>query len=199
MLDMYYSRHGLKVMAQSTVLSACQRYDNFRRKIDASQLEEQSYTFALELKQHLIAPISPASMQNAIKFAHESVKQEVDKLEVALTREFFECSDDFTLGPSTGNEDTTEYSFAGISDVVLLLDTSIYAVDDDMYQQQIAAALALQLDIWTMGTSDDRRFDTPTYIEGTVFENHSKKSRFTTLRAKRATFIFLKLLRQKLT
>ncbi len=30
MIDMYYSRHGLKVMAQSTILSACQRYDNFR-------------------------------------------------------------------------------------------------------------------------------------------------------------------------
>ena len=165
MLDMYYSRHGLKVMAQSTILSACQRYDNFRRKIDANQLEGQALTFALELKQHLIAPISPASIQNAIKFAHESVKQEVDKLEVALTREFFECTDDFTLGP-TVNPGSTEYHFAGIGDVVMVLDTSIYAVGDDMYQQQIAAALALQLDIWTMGTSDDRRFDAPTYIEG---------------------------------
>ena len=148
MLDMYYSRHGLKVMAQSTILTACQRFDNFRRKIDANKLEDQAYTFALELKQHLIAPVSPASVQNAVKFAHESVKQEVDKLEIALSREFFECTDDFTLSQNSIKQEDLVLPYAGIGDVVLVLDTSIYAVEDDVYQQQVAAALALQLDIW---------------------------------------------------
>ena len=37
---------------------------------------------------------------------------------------------------------------SGISDVALILDTSVFAAEDDLYQQQLVAALILQLDIW---------------------------------------------------
>ena len=40
---------------------------------------------------------------------------------------------------------------AGIADVGVILDTSIYAEDDDLYQQEFAAALALELDMWATG------------------------------------------------
>ena len=41
-----------------------------------------------------------------------------------------------------------EPPYSGISDVALIMDTSIFAADDDLYQQQLAAALILRLDIW---------------------------------------------------
>ena len=41
-----------------------------------------------------------------------------------------------------------EPPYSGISDVALILDTSIFDADDDIYQQQLAASLILQLDIW---------------------------------------------------
>ena len=98
MIDMYYSRYGLSTNAQSIKWTACQRYDNFKRNIDHNRLQEQALTFGLELKNHLIVSVSEASIQNAVSFAFESVKEEIVKLEVALSRSFFECTDDFTLG-----------------------------------------------------------------------------------------------------
>lgn len=148
MIDMYYSRHGLRVMAQSTVLSACQRYDNFREKIDHNKLQSEAFTFALELKTHLVSSISEASLKNAVAFAHEASKQEVEKLEIGLARSYFECTDDFILGPSSVQGNDLELHNTGIADVGLILDTSIFASEDDIYQQQLAASLALQLDIW---------------------------------------------------
>ena len=148
MVDMYYSRFGLSTNAQSVKWTACQRYDNFKRNIDHNQLQEQALTFALELKNHLIVSVSEASIQNAVSFAFEAVKEEIDKLEVAIARSFFECTDDFTLGPSSMALNDMEPPYSGISDVGLILDTSIFDADDDFYQQQLAAALILQLDIW---------------------------------------------------
>ena len=136
-------------MAQSTKLTACQRYDNFKRKVNHDELKEQALTFALELKQHLIQTVSESSIRNAVSFAHDSVKKESEKLEVALSRGgFFECTDDFTLSPNTIQFDDIEPPYSGINDVVLILDTSIFAAEDDLYQQQLAAALTLQLDSW---------------------------------------------------
>ena len=145
---MYYSRFGLSTNAQSVKWTACQRYDNFQREIDQNQIQEQALTFALELKAHLIKTVTEASLKNAISFAFQSVKEEVKNLEKAISRHFFECTDDFTLGPSSLPQDDVRPSYSGISDVILVLDTSIFAADDDLYQQQLAAALTLQLDIW---------------------------------------------------
>ena len=57
-------------------------------------------------------------------------------------------SDDFTLGPDSIAYDDIELQNSGIGDIGLILDTSIFAMEDDIYQQQVASALALQLDIW---------------------------------------------------
>lgn len=155
-VDKYYSRHGLSTNAQSIKWSACQRYDNFQRKIDHNQVLEHGLTFALELKQYLIATVSESSMRNAISFALESVKDQVKILETALLRTFFECTDDFNLAPSShssipevvGGSKIAQIPYSGISDVIVILDTSIFSAEDDIYQQQLVAALALQLDIW---------------------------------------------------
>ena len=106
MIDMYYSRYGLSTNAQSIKWTACQRYDNFKRNIDHNRLQEQALTFGLELKNHLIVSVSEASIQNAVSFAFESVKEEIVKLEVALSRSFFECTDDFTLGQEVLTEES---------------------------------------------------------------------------------------------
>lgn len=67
---------------------------------------------------------------------------------ILTARSFFECTDDFTLGPSSMTLNDMEPPYSGISDVSLILDTSIFDADDDLYQQQLAASLILQLDIW---------------------------------------------------
>ena len=54
----------------------------------------------------------------------------------------------FALGPSSMAESDVEPPNSGISDVALILDTSVFAAEDDLYQQQFVAALILQLDIW---------------------------------------------------
>ena len=92
--------------------------------------------------------ISEAALRIAITKAYESVTEEIDKLSIALSRNFFECTDDFTLGPDSIPHDDIDLQYSGIGDVGLILDTSIWAVEDDIYQQQLASALALQLDIW---------------------------------------------------
>lgn len=112
---------------------------------------EHGLTFALELKQYLIATVSESSLRNAVSFALESVKEEVKVLETALLRSFFECTDDFILGPSSIPEvsaDTNTLPYSGINDVMVILDTSIFNAEDEIYQQQLVAALTLQLDIW---------------------------------------------------
>ena len=111
MIDMYYSRYGLSTNAQSIKWTACQRYDNFKRNIDHNRLQEQALTFGLELKNHLIVSVSEASIQNAVSFAFESVKEEIVKLEVALSRSFFECTDDFTLGQEIVREGSRKFLF----------------------------------------------------------------------------------------
>ena len=52
------------------------------------------------------------------------------------------------LGPSSMAESDVAPPNSGISDVALILDTSVFAAEDDLYQQQFVAALILQLDIW---------------------------------------------------
>ena len=148
MIDMYFSRYGLSTNTQSEKWTACKRYDNFKRNMDHNRLQEQALTFALELKSHLIASVSEASIKNAVSFAFEALKEEIEKLEIALNRYFFECTDDFILGPSSMTLNDIEPPYSGMNDVGLILDTSIFAADDDLYQQQLAAALILQLDIW---------------------------------------------------
>ena len=144
---MYYSRFGLRISSKD-VLTACQRYRYFKTEFNHGQIKEQALTFALELREHYVSPISDSALKNAVAFAFEAVKDEVEKLEIALSRHFYECTYDVTLGPDSIPYDDTELHYAGIADVGLILDTSIYALDDDTYQQQLAAALALQLDIW---------------------------------------------------
>ena len=85
---MYYSRFGLQVNAQSTILTACQRYHQFQRELNHEKIKEQALTFALELKTHLVSTVSESALRNAITFAFESVKEEIDRLEIALSRNF---------------------------------------------------------------------------------------------------------------
>lgn len=51
---MYYSRYGLRVKAQSKILTACNRYYVFDRELNHDQIQDHALTFALELKQHLV-------------------------------------------------------------------------------------------------------------------------------------------------
>lgn len=164
MIDMYYSRYGLRVMARSTVLTACQRYENYKKMIDKYKLAEEATTFALELKHVMVSPVAETAIQASVNFAIQAVDREVDLLEKSLFKSFFECTDDFTLAPPSVQDDSDLY-YSGIADVTLILDTSIYAADDDLYQQQLAAGLALQLDMWTTGTMGKSQHDT-VYVEG---------------------------------
>ena len=74
--------------------------------------------------------------QSRTRVTYQGQLEDVDKLKEEANR----------------GEDVRQY--AGIADVGLVLDTSITDPDEVLYMRQVASALALELDIWSIETTD---------------------------------------------
>ena len=169
-LNMYYSVYGIRDHGEK--LSACERYRNYYELIDAAKLTQEAFVFGAELRNTLVVPIDENSLKVSIDRAKEKLDNAVAILDQSLNA-FGPCKDQRERDGYESVDKMTGYSpspidaeapSVGIADVAIVLDTSLYLFEDQVYLKQLAAGIISGLDVWT--TKSEDRYDVDRFIAG---------------------------------
>eukprot|EP00095_Tigriopus_kingsejongensis_P009018 maker-scaffold674_size113878-snap-gene-0.17 protein:Tk09018 transcript:maker-scaffold674_size113878-snap-gene-0.17-mRNA-1 annotation:"PREDICTED: uncharacterized protein LOC658236" len=159
-LDRYYSKAGM--IHHDKRFSGCDRYSEYRNQIDGSKLKEQAMMFGNELKHILLLPVDQSALKTAIDYAKDWLDSFIGELDTSLSQ-FGPCAEQRSQeraakdGKYTGPPMDEDFPSAGLADVALILDTSIYSYEDKLYMKHLTGALASQMDIWTTIAKDEDR------------------------------------------
>ncbi|TRY77882.1 hypothetical protein TCAL_09782 [Tigriopus californicus] len=162
-VDRYYSVGGM--VSHDVSYSSCDRYANYRRYLDGTKLKEQALIFGMELK-HILLLVSMdvTAIRASIESAKHQLESKMNELDASLDQ-FGECAEkrkrerSFDSGKFNVPPIDEKFPSAGYADVAMILDTSIYSIEDEVFMKQVAASLAIELDIWNTRVRDDNHED----------------------------------------
>lgn len=162
-LDRYYSPGGM--ISHDVHYSSCDRYTNYRSFIDESKLKEEALIFGMELKHILFVSMDINALRTSIDFAKQQLELLMNDLDSSLNL-FGQCAE--KRKRERNNDNSRKYIVppidekfpsAGYADVAMILDTSIYSIQDEVFMTQLAASLVNELDIWNTRVRDENRQD----------------------------------------